>query len=70
MGVIEGDVARRVAGHIQHLPVQTQGVASVAAMQRDVGLGNGFKGRAEHGSPRGEAQLGHAAGVVGVVVRD
>ena len=65
-----GNVARRVPGHIQHAKVQPQGLHLIAAVQRAVGLGNALARRAINLRARGRAQLRHAAGVIGVVVRD
>ena len=65
-----GQVACGVAGHFEHPPVQTASGQALAIDQGGEGHGQGLHGRAEYARARGLHQLGQAAGVIGVVVRD
>lgn len=57
-----------MAGHIDHLPLQAQQRQPIAAPQGLAGLGDVFGRGAVDPGAGGLAQLGHAAGVVAVVV--
>ncbi len=67
-----GDVAGRVAGHIQHGQVQVQfGYQhAVALRQRHVAARQAFLRRAIYGKAFDAGQFGYAADVVAVVVRE
>jgi hypothetical protein len=64
------DVPGRVARHIDDLEAQAERFGDVALHVRREGLGDAFAGGTVHRHARGGVQRGHAARVIGVVVRD
>jgi len=61
-------VAGGVARHVDHLEADAQGFDRLAAGHALQRLGHGLEGRSDDAGAGGFAQLGHAAGVVGMVV--
>ncbi len=64
------DVTGGVARDFQHLEHQAQGFDPIMRGHAPQRFGHGFAGRADHPSGGGLPQLGHATGVVRVVVGD
>ena len=59
-----------MAGHIDHLHLDTQQFEGVAAAQRLVGKAQSFRGRSQHASTRGGLQVLYATDMVSMVVCD
>ncbi|MCY1558061.1 hypothetical protein D9M68_949640 [compost metagenome] len=63
-------MAGRVARHVDDREAQPEHLGAVAIRQRLEGLRNAFARRAEDRRAGGRMERGHAASVIGMMVRD